>query len=193
LFFLVGVLYDRKHTREIIAYGGLATKIPVFSFVFMVFMLSSIGLPLTNGFVGEFLILLGSFKGIYALHGSDLSKLGLTVLCATGAVSGVVLGAIYMISLYRRTVFGHFDAKKNGDLTDLTKRESFVFAPLLALVFFIGLFPQYILRDLEPSSENFLNAISNSSNASVVAGVDTPGSKDIGEDLDKNTRPAPVI
>jgi NADH-quinone oxidoreductase subunit M len=160
LFFLVGVLYDRKHTREISAYGGLATKVPVFSFVFMVFMLSSIGLPLTNGFVGEFLILIGSFKGIYELQGADISNLLCTVFYATGAVLGVILGALYMISLYRRVVYGAFDEKKNGDLTDLTPREMIIFAPLLVMVFFIGLYPQFILKDLKGSSDIYLAELS---------------------------------
>jgi NADH-quinone oxidoreductase subunit M len=160
LFFLVGVLYDRKHTREISAYGGLATKVPVFSFVFMVFMLSSIGLPLTNGFVGEFLILIGSFKGIYELQGADISNLLCTVFYATGAVLGVILGALYMISLYRRVIYGAFDEKKNGDLTDLTPREMVIFAPLLVMVFFIGLYPQFILKDLKGSSDAYLAELS---------------------------------
>jgi NADH-quinone oxidoreductase subunit M len=145
LFFLVGVLYDRKHTRLIADYGGLATKVPVFSAVFLIFTLSSIGLPLTNGFVGEFLILLGGF----------LTQPGLTVV----AVSGVVLGAVYMLSLYRRVVFGTFSQEKNGDLTDLNLREKFVFLPLLVLVFWIGLFPRPILTRVEPSTKQALNYV----------------------------------
>ncbi len=166
LFFLVGVLYDRKHTREISAYGGLASKLPIFSFVFMVFMLSSIGLPLTNGFVGEFLILLGTFQGFHALNGSEVSNLPATIFYSTGAVAGVILGALYMISLYRRVVFGKFDEKANGDLTELSARESFIFTPLMALVFFIGLYPQYILKDLEASSENYLREVLGSESTS---------------------------
>lgn len=142
LFFLVGVLYDRKHTRLIADYGGLASKIPLFSFVFLVFTLSSIGLPLTNGFVGEFLVLLGGFA--YS-----------PVLGAI-AVSGVVLGAMYMLSLYRRVVFGKFDEEKNGDLTDLTFREMAIFTPLLILVFYIGLYPGPLLASIRPATETAL-------------------------------------
>ncbi len=155
LFFLVGVLYDRKHTREIAAYGGLAQKIPVFCAVFLVFTLSSIGLPLTNGFVGEFLLLLSGFRYNW--------------LIGTIAVSGVVLGAMYMLSLYRRVCFGAFDETKNGDLTDLTMREKLVFAPLLILVFWMGLYPQYFLDKLRPSSDAILASLKESKLTSVIA------------------------
>jgi NADH-quinone oxidoreductase subunit M len=139
LFFLVGVLYDRKHTREISAYGGLATKVPLFAFMFLVFTLSSIGLPLTNGFIGEFTILLAGFE-----YNTTLGVI---------AVSGVVLGAMYMLSLYRRVVFGPFNEEKNGDLTDLTLREKVVFAPLLILVFALGLYPQPFFDYTEKSAQ----------------------------------------
>ena len=143
LFFIVGVLYERKHTRLIADYGGLSRKTPVLAAVFMIFTLSSVGLPLTNGFVGEFLTLLGGFSYNRFLGAC--------------AVSGVVLGAVYMLSLYRRVMFGALDTEKNGDLDDLTPREMVIFAPLLVLVFAIGLFPQIILGDLESASRNYLN------------------------------------
>jgi len=145
LFFLVGVLYDRKHTREIIDYGGVAAKMPIFAGVFLVMTLSSIGLPLTNGFIGEFLILLAGFR--YDLVVGVL------------AVSGVILGAMYMLSLYRRVMFGSLDEKRNGDLTDLTAREKFIFAPLLALVFVIGLYPQPFLELMGPSVKQTLSYV----------------------------------
>ncbi len=142
LFFMVGALYDRRHTRLISEYGGLAVKVPVFSFFFLVFTLSSIGLPLTNGFVGEFLILYGGF--LYSMVYGAI------------AVSGVVFGAMYMLSLYRRTIFGELDEKKNGDLSDLLLREKLVFIPLLILVFAIGLYPAPILSSMEPSTRRHL-------------------------------------
>lgn len=145
LFFAVGVLYDRTHTREITDYGGIAKKVPVFAVVFLIFTLSSIGLPLTNGFVGEFMILLGSFKAYKIL--------------TAFAVSGVILGAMYMLSLYRRMMFGDFDASKNGELKDLLPREKLIFAPLIALVFIVGLFPNIILRDTEVVSKNIVNIV----------------------------------
>ncbi len=159
LFFLVGVLYDRTHTREISDYGGIVTKVPVFSFVFMIFMLSSIGLPLTNGFIGEFLVLLGTFKGFYIINGATPSVLLITVLCTLGAVLGVILGALYMISFYRRVVFGKLNPNIHN-LSDLSAREIFVFTPLLLLVFIIGLYPNLILRDLEGTTQDSLNTIS---------------------------------
>ena len=145
LFFAVGVLYDRKHTREIENYGGIAKKVPVFAVVFLIFTLSSIGLPLTNGFIGEFMILLGSFKSYKIL--------------TAFAVSGVILGAMYMLSLYRRMMFGDFDSTKNGDLEDLLPREKLIFAPLILLVFIVGLFPNIILNDTEIVSRNIVNIV----------------------------------
>ena len=139
LFFLVGVLYERKHTREISAYGGLAKKLPIFAAVFLVFTLSSIGLPLTNGFVGEFLILLGAFS--------------FNKIFGALAVTGVIFGAIYMLQLYREVVFGTFSEEKNGDLTDINFREGLVLAPLLLLVFVLGLYPKPVLDVMEPSSQ----------------------------------------
>ncbi|MDD2943456.1 MAG: NADH-quinone oxidoreductase subunit M, partial [bacterium] len=145
LFFMVGVLYDRKHTRRIEDYGGLAAKVPVFAFIFLVFTLSSIGLPLTNGFVGEFLILFGSFSRY--------------PLLAAVAVSGVVLGAVYMLSLYRRVMFGELDEQKNGDLSDISLREILVVSPLLVLVFVIGVFPMPILSAVEKSAVSALKFV----------------------------------
>ncbi len=187
LFFLVGVLYDRKHTRLISDYGGLAAKLPAFCFVFLVFTLSSIGLPLTNGFVGEFLILLGGFK--------------YNVVLGALAVSGVVLGAIYMLSLYRRVSFGAFDESLNGDLEDLLPREKLVFAPLLVLVFVMGIYPQPFLELIRPVSQQMLlslkdkpsgeatdarfkNAMEDGTNVQAVPGhkvrLVTTNSKDVG-------------
>jgi NADH-quinone oxidoreductase subunit M len=142
LFLLVGVLYDRRHTREISAYGGLASRIPLFAFLFLVFTLSSIALPLTNGFVGEFLILSGSFKVFPYL--------------TAVALLGVVLGAVYMLSLYRRTMFGEIDEKNNGELSDVSRRELICLLPLLFLVFFMGIYPRPILSRMEPTVQVYL-------------------------------------
>lgn len=145
LFLLVGVLYDRKHTRLIADYGGLASKVPVFAFLFLVFTLSSIALPLTNGFVGEFMILTGSFQVYPWLTGV--------------AVVGVVLGAVYMLTLYMKTVFGELDERKNGDLTDVNRLELAGFAPLLALVFVLGVYPQPFIRLMEPTLVSYLSDV----------------------------------
>ncbi len=176
LFFIVGVLYDRKHTREISNYGGVVSVMPKFAFVYLVFTLSSIGLPLTNGFVGEFLILLGAFKFDWVL--------------AAFAVSGVVLGAMYMLSLYRRVMFGPIDEDKNGDLSDLNLREGIVFAPLLVLVFVIGLFPQTILSDLEPASKKTIEYITPSKRASAAVDKgDTTSSPETLQTVDAKKNP----
>ena len=145
LFLLVGVLYDRKHTRLIADYGGLASKIPVFAFLFLVFTFSSIALPLTNGFIGEFLILAGSFK-VYPWH------------TAVAGV-GVILGAVYMLTLYMKTTFGELDEKKNGDLKDVTSRELCAFVPLLVLVFVMGIYPQPFLKLMEPTLGRYISAV----------------------------------
>lgn len=145
LFLLVGVVYDRKHTRLIADYQGLAAKVPMYATVFMIFMLSSIGLPLTNGFVGEFLILLGGFR--------------YQPILGAIAVSGVVLGAVYMLSLYRRIIFGALNSDKNGDLDDLYPSEQLVFAPLLVLVFLVGLYPGPILHGVRGTTKMVLQEI----------------------------------
>jgi NADH-quinone oxidoreductase subunit M len=145
LFLLVGVLYDQRHTRLISEYGGLAGKVPVFAFLFLVFTLSSIALPLTNGFIGEFMILAGSFKTFPWL----------TVIAGTG----VILGAIYMLTLYMKTMFGELDISKNGSLTDVNFRELATFVPLLVMVFWMGLFPQPFLDRMEPTINSYLSAV----------------------------------
>lgn len=148
LFFLVGVLYDRKHTRAVADYQGLASKVPFFSVFFLIFTLSSIGLPLTNGFVGEFLILLGGFN--------------YDPLLGVVAVTGVILGAMYMLSLYRRVVFGRLNTDKNGDLKDLSWREGFVLGSLALLVFYVGLFPNRVLGYIDPSVNVLITHVKNS-------------------------------
>ncbi|MBN8547951.1 MAG: NADH-quinone oxidoreductase subunit M [Deltaproteobacteria bacterium] len=145
LFLLVGVLYDRRHTRLIAEYGGLAAKVPVFAFLFLVFTLSSIALPLTNGFIGEFLILAGSF----------LAYPGVTTI----ALLGVVLGAVYMLTLYMKTMYGELDEAKNGELSDCTGREIALFIPLLVMVFWMGLFPQKFLSTIEPTMNGYMKMV----------------------------------
>ncbi len=130
LFLIVGLVYERRHTREIAAYGGLWKVMPVFSVFFLIMMLSSIGVPFVpgNGFVGEFAVLYGLF-----LHRK---------LWAVLAASGVVLGAVYMLWLYQRTVFGPLDRPENRALADLRPREVATLAPLVLLAFWIGLYPR---------------------------------------------------
>ena len=127
LFLCVGVIYDRIHTREIARYGGLADRMPAYAFVFMLFTLASVGLPGTSGFVGEFLVLLGAFKVSFWL--------GLL-----GSM-GMILGAAYMLYLYRRVIFGTITRAELRDILDLSPREVAVFAPLVLLTLWMGIYP----------------------------------------------------
>ncbi len=127
LFLCVGVIYDRIHTREIARYGGLADRMPAYAFVFMLFTLASVGLPGTSGFIGEFLVLVGAFKVNFwlALLGS----------------LGMILGAAYMLYLYRRVIFGVITRADLRDILDLSPREVAVFAPLVVLTLWMGIYP----------------------------------------------------
>jgi NADH-quinone oxidoreductase subunit M len=137
LFLIVGIVYERRHTREISEYGGLSKVMPVYAAVFMVMTMSSIGLPALNGFIGEILIL----QGVYVV-----SKIWAAV-----AASGIVLGAAYMLWLYQRTMFGKVENPANAGLKDLSVREFATFAPLIVLAVWIGIYPTPILRRLEPA------------------------------------------
>src|SRR6266699_127282 len=137
LFLIVGIVYERRHTREISEYGGLSKVMPVYAAIFLIMTMSSIGLPTLNGFIGELLILQGVFT---------YSK-----LWAAFAASGVVLGATYMLYLYQRTMFGKVENPKNERLLDLSHREFATFAPLLIRAVWMGLYPQPFLDRLETS------------------------------------------
>jgi NADH-quinone oxidoreductase subunit M len=155
LFLIVGMIYERRHTRMIADFGGLAKVMPVFSAFFMIVMLSSIGLPFTNGFVGEFLILLGMFK----------TNVTYAVLAATG----VILAACYMLWMYQRVVFGEVTKPENENLTDLTAREKLVLLPLIVLIFWIGIFPKPFLERIEPAVTSVLERV----NARALADQET--------------------
>jgi len=155
LFLIVGIVYERRHTREISEYGGLSKVMPVYAAVFLVMTMSSIGLPTLNGFIGEFLILQGAFAANF--------------WWALAAGSGVVLGAAYMLYLYQRTMFGKIENPKNEGLLDLNHREFATFAPLLILAVWMGLYPSPFLRRLE-SSVNHIMVRVNSQYASACGG-----------------------
>ena len=142
LFMLVGVIYERRHTRMIADLGGLWKRLPVYASVFLVVMLSSIGLPGTNGFVGEFLVLLGAFR--------------VQPWWAALAATGVILSACYMLWMLQRVMFGPITRPENEKLSDLTLRERLVFAPILALIFWIGFAPQPLLDRMQPSLDRTL-------------------------------------
>ncbi|MGH7731036.1 MAG: NADH-quinone oxidoreductase subunit M [Candidatus Eiseniibacteriota bacterium] len=137
LFLLVGIVYERRHTRMIADFGGLWKPMPVYASVFLVVLLSSIGLPGTNGFVGEFLVLLGAFRT--------------NPMWAIIAATGVVLSALYMLWMFQRVFFGPVTHPENETLTDLTLRERLVFAPLVVLIFWMGVYPQPILDRAQPT------------------------------------------
>jgi NADH-quinone oxidoreductase subunit M len=155
LFLLVGVVYERRHTRLISDYGGLWKQMPIYATIFLVTMFSSIGLPGLNGFIGEFLILLGAFKAIIA-DGVATSSPIWSKMYMLAAISGVVLGAVYMLWMYQRVMFGPLENEENKKLTDLSHREVLVFAPLLALMLLMGLFPNPFLSRMEKSVETAL-------------------------------------
>jgi len=142
LFLIVGIVYERRHTRELSEYGGLSKVMPVYAAIFLVMTMSSIGLPTLNGFIGEFLILQGVFVTSKAW--------------AFFAASGVVLGAAYMLYLYQRTMFGKIENPKNERLPDLSHREFATFAPLLILAVWIGLYPSPFLVRLETSVQRIV-------------------------------------
>jgi NADH-quinone oxidoreductase subunit M len=146
LFLLVGVVYERRHTREISEYGGLSKVMPVYAAVFLIMTMSSIGLPTLNGFIGEFLILQGVFVA---------SKWWAAV-----AASGIVLGAAYMLYLYQRTMFGKVENAKNEKLPDLSMRELATFAPLIVLAVWIGLYPAPFLDRLDTSVQRVVARVS---------------------------------
>jgi NADH-quinone oxidoreductase subunit M len=142
LFLLVGIIYQRRHTREIAALNGLATTIPVFAVFFGITMFSSIGLPGLNGFVGEFLILVGMFKT--------------NVTYAALAVLGIILGAAYMLWLFQRTMFGEPTTPENQHMSDMNWREVGYMVPLVILMFWIGLYPRPYLRLMEPTVKHYV-------------------------------------
>jgi NADH-quinone oxidoreductase subunit M len=142
LFLIVGVIYERRHTRQISDYGGLAHVMPQYATVFAIAMLSSAGLPLLNGFIGEFTIVTGAFEK--------------SLIWAAFAVTGIVLGAAYLLWLYQRTMLGKVTNEKNAHLPDLNWREWAYFTPLIALAFWIGLYPKPLFEILDKPVANIV-------------------------------------
>jgi NADH-quinone oxidoreductase subunit M len=149
LFLLLGMLYERRHTRLMDDYGGLAASVPVLT-TFMVFsVLASAGLPGLNGFVGEFMILLGSFKS------TVLDAPGLVIVATTG----VILAAVYLLHMVYRTFFGELTIEANAEMPDVNGREFLLMAPLIVLMFVMGFFPNPFLRQTQPTTEFLLDEI----------------------------------
>jgi len=145
LFFLVGMIYDRRHSRQIADFGGLARVVPAFAAILTIVSLSSIGLPGTNGFVGEFLVLLGSF--------------GAHPWATAIATSAVIFSAAYLLWALLRVLYGPITHRENESLTDLSPREYAVLVPLLAVIIWLGLFPAPLLRRMEPSTRMFIQTV----------------------------------
>jgi len=145
LFLCVGVVYDRIHTREISRYGGLVHNMPKYAFVFMIFMLASVGLPGTSGFIGEFLALIGAFE--------------VNTWVAFFATTGLILGAVYMLILYRRVIFGVIVREDVRGMLDLGWREVAIFAPMILVVIWMGVYPSSFLHPIQPAIGNILQRI----------------------------------
>ncbi len=137
LFLCVGVIYDRMHTREIAAYGGLVNRMPAYALIFMFFTMANVGLPGTSGFVGEFLTLMGIFQ--------------VNTWVALFATSGVILSAAYALWLYRRVVFGELVKESLKTISDMTSREKAIFAPLVAMTLILGVYPSLVTDLIGPS------------------------------------------
>jgi NADH-quinone oxidoreductase subunit M len=137
LFLCVGVIYDRMHTRDIDAYGGLVNKMPAYALIFMFFTMANVGRPGTSGFIGEFLVLVGIFQ--------------VNTWIAAFATSGVILSAAYALWLYRRVVMGDLIKESLKSITDMTGRERLIFAPLVVMTLLLGVYPALVLDVIGPS------------------------------------------
>jgi NADH-quinone oxidoreductase subunit M len=158
LFLCIGVIYERRHTRKLDEFGGLATIMPRFFGVFMVMTLASVGLPGTSGFVGEFLTLIGSFDAWKSW--SNFAVLFTHPKALTGvATLGVILSAVYMLYLFQKVMFGPLSNARNRDLPDLSVRECAVFAPLVVMALWLGIYPNTVLSDIDPAVQKTVNAV----------------------------------
>ncbi|WP_435137975.1 NADH-quinone oxidoreductase subunit M [Pseudopelagicola sp. nBUS_19] len=143
LFLCVGVIYDRMHTREIDAYGGLVNRMPAYALIFMFFTMANVGLPGTSGFIGEFLVLVGVFQA--------------NTWVALVAASGVILSAAYALWLYRRVVFGQLIKESLKTIKDMSAREKWIFSPLVAMTLILGVYPSLVTDIIGPSVEHLIS------------------------------------
>jgi len=160
LFLIVGILYERRHTREIAEYGGISNVMPIYATITMIMFLSSMGLPLLNGFVGEFTILQGAFIANWRW--------------AAWAAPGVVLAAAYLLWLYQRVFFGTVTNPKNEKLHDLTPREVLTFAPLIIMAFWIGLYPKPFFQILDQPVNQIVQSLHDNANLSAPVNAQVP-------------------
>ncbi len=164
LFLIVGFIYERRHTRLITDFGGLSKQMPVFATIFMIVTFSSIGLPGTNGFVGEFLVLIGAFE----------SELRWWTIVAS---SGVILSAVYMLWMFQRVMFGELDNPKNQKLLDLNAREIGIMIPLIIMIFVMGLYPKPFIDKMEPAVKKLVGQIRPASMNAKKGAEATPAPK----------------
>jgi NADH-quinone oxidoreductase subunit M len=146
LFLIVGFIYERRHTRLITDFGGLSKQMPIFATIFMIVTFSSIGLPGTNGFVGEFLVLIGAFE----------SELRWWTIIAS---SGVILSAVYMLWMFQRVMFGELDNPKNQKLSDLNAREIGIMVPLIIMIFVMGIYPKPFIDKMDPAVKKLVSQV----------------------------------
>ncbi|HEV2179782.1 MAG TPA: NADH-quinone oxidoreductase subunit M, partial [Gemmatimonadaceae bacterium] len=163
LFLLIGMIYERKHSRLIDAYGGIARVLPMFAVVLTLVSLSSIGLPGTNGFVGEFLVLIGSFK----------THPWFTLFATTG----VIFAACYLLWAIQRILFNKLDKPENARLPDLNRREVVIVGVLVAAILWIGIYPAPVLQRMERSAQNFVQVVTSATGARLASTSETGGSR----------------
>ena len=164
LFLLVGMIYERTHTRKIADYGGIAKIVPFFSFALLFTSLSSIGLPGLNGFIGEFLILTGSFKS------TVLNSWWFTVFAATG----VIFAAVYLLWMYKKVVFGEVTNENMNSVTDLNLREKLVLIPIFIFIVWIGIYPSTFLKVSDKTSEKIIKLVTSPENQLPIEKTDVP-------------------
>ncbi|MEL6220621.1 MAG: NADH-quinone oxidoreductase subunit M, partial [Pseudomonadota bacterium] len=157
LFLGVGVIYDRMHTRDIAAFGGLANRMPIYATVMMLFTMANVGLPGTSGFVGEFLTMVGAFQ--------------VSSLAVVGAATGVILSAAYALWLYRRVVFGDLIKQSLATIKDMNAREITVMAPLVIATVLLGVYPSLVLDLFAVSTETLVDGVDAAREAAVADGI----------------------
>jgi NADH-quinone oxidoreductase subunit M len=179
LFMLAGLIYERRHTYEIAEFGGLASVTPTFATIFLIVTLSSLGLPLMNNFIGEFLVLRGAFEA--------------NVYWGALSTVGIILGAAYMLWLYQRVFFGEVKNDKNKALPDLNAREAWQFAPLIILIFWIGIYPKPLLSYINPQTEAVVAQIDPNYFKPAEEAPKLAGEKSAGEMTPQNTEPGSKV
>ncbi len=190
LFLCVGVLYERRHTRRLNEFGGIAAKMPLFGAFLLILTMASVGLPGLSGFPGEFLIILGTFSAERGMAGLPPSLFVHAKLLATICAIGVVLGAVYMLWLFQRVMFGPLSNPQNRKLSDLSGREIFVLLPMLAMAFWLGIYPSTFLKDIDPAVERTIAAFKEKYAAGPATASDAPRMLGAGKKLDGAKNPS---